>query len=265
MKLMIALDLDGTVVQRFNPIAESMINLLHHFHKNGAQIAFITGRMYSFANLALKFVDFPYILALQNGADILKMPSKILLKRNYLEIKDLIPILKGINVPYIIYSGIDNGDFCYYQKNNFKEETLIYLEELKKISIKPWKEYQSLEEVADLSVPLVKFFGKEEELLPLVQVFGDFSATVIQDSVDPKKSILLLTSSEASKGKAVHFLKKIILPDKVIAAGDDRNDLPLFSEANYSIAMAHAPDELKDKASEVVSKSLEESLRKFLE
>lgn len=264
MNIILALDLDGTLVDRFNPISENMISLLRLFQKQGAKIVFITGRMYSFASLALKFVDFPYILALQNGADIVKMPSKILMKRNYVLVKELIFRLKEIKVPYIFYTGIDKGDFCYYQKSIFNQKDLVYLEELKKISQKPWQEYHSLEEIADLSVPLVKFFGCEKELIPLEKIFSDFSASCIQDSVDKRKSILLLTSPEASKGKAVHFFKEMFCPSMIIAAGDDRNDLSLFSEADYSIAMPHAPDELKRKASEVVSKSLEESLKKFL-
>ncbi len=264
MRTILALDLDGTIVEKLNPVHPEMAAFLKEFYKQGIIVSFVTGRMFSFANYALKEIDFPYILALQNGADILQMPGKKLLKRNYLSLNKLIDRLKTIQIPYILYSGVDSGDFSYYQKNLFTKDQLTYLNELKKISSKPWVEYTSIEEVAHLSFPLVKFFGLKEDLLPLEDVFSDFSARVIQDSVDPAQSILLLTAWNANKGGVVAFLRDQYRSKQVIAAGDERNDIPLFLAADYSIAMPHAPYELKEIADEVVEINLKESLKKFL-
>lgn len=264
MKLILALDLDGTVVNQFNPISFELVDLMKEFQLKGALIAFVTGRMFSYAHIALKDLDFPYLLALQNGADIVKMPGKSIISRSYIQVKDLQRKLQKVQVPYILYTGIDQGDFCYYQKNLFNKSELIYLEELKKISVKPWREYQAIEEVGDLSIPLVKFFGTKEELIPLELYFFEYSAKVIKDSVDPSKYILLLTSPNASKGQVIKYLKDFKEDSFVIAAGDDRNDIPMFLEANYSIAMPHATEDLKKVATETVAKSLEHSLRKFL-
>jgi hydroxymethylpyrimidine pyrophosphatase-like HAD family hydrolase len=260
----LTLDLDGTIVHRLDPIDPELVILFKQFNQKGAKVAFVTGRMFSFAHRALKDLDFPYYLALQNGADILKMPGKLLLQRNYLKIEPILLTLKKLQVPVIFYSGFENGDFCYYQKSRFTPQELVYLEELKKINPIPWKEFFELEEIAHLSVPLIKFFGKEKDLIPLIEIFKGYSAQVIKDSVDPAQSILLLTAPCATKGDVVKFLREKLHATSMIAAGDDRNDISMFLQADYGIAMADAPSELKEVAHEVVSETLKKSLRKFL-
>lgn len=259
-----AFDLDGTVVNKFDPMHPTLIELLHSFHHQGSKIAFVTGRMFSYANYALKDLKIPYYLALQNGADILKMPGKQLIKRNYLQIKAIQDRLKKTDIPYIVYSGIDHGDFSYFQKSLFSEDDLLYLEELKKINQKPWKEFMSIEELHELQVPLIKFFGQKEQLESLQQQFSDFQSSVINDSVDPNRSIFLLTDQRASKGSVIQFFREELRPQKIIVAGDDLNDVPMFLEADYSIAMPHGPIKLKRIASEIVQDSLHATLKKFL-
>jgi len=75
--------------------------------------------------------------------------------------------------------------------------------------------------------------------------------TVIRDGVDPQLFLGLVTDREANKGKALHRLlvkegrKK---GERVIAAGDDRNDISMLREADVRIVMETAPPEVLEEA-----------------
>jgi hypothetical protein len=68
---------------------------------------------------------------------------------------------------------------------------------------------------------------------------------------------MVVRTAGPSKGTAVHFLAKHhgVGAEQVVVVGDWLNDLPMFQEAGLSFAMAQAPDEVKQAASEVLDAS----------
>jgi Cof subfamily protein (haloacid dehalogenase superfamily) len=71
-------------------------------------------------------------------------------------------------------------------------------------------------------------------------------------SLDPSNNIYFINaiSRSVSKGETLHTVADYLGVDldQVVAIGDSFNDLPIFEVAGTSIAMGHAPDELKQKA-----------------
>lgn len=264
MAKLLALDLDGTIVNGTNLVPEDIKTLLKQFHERNWIIAFITGRMYSFALKSLKNIDLPYILALQNGADVLEMPDENLIKRNYFKVRSIDFSRIPDSVIPLIYTGYEGGDFCYYNPKNVPIGTQGYIETLKGLSRGRWKTFNQIEEVNDLNVPLVKFLGKREDLMKVEVFLRSHSAIVIKDSVDPESYILLVTSREATKGKILSWIEYTHDVSWVVAAGDDRNDIPLFMHSDHAIAMKHAPKELKELADEVAENGLVQALKKLL-
>ena len=68
---------------------------------------------------------------------------------------------------------------------------------------------------------------------------------------DDKTVFCDVANIESNKGNAIRKLLEIleIRKDETIAIGDDNNDLPMFEEVGYKVAMANAIDIVKEKFS----------------
>ncbi len=271
MKGLIALDIDGTLTTELTSLPDQVVAYLGYLVADGWRIALITGRTFSFASSLLHQIDFPYLLAVQNGSDIMEMPSKKLLHRCYLP-GALIPALDkayaGQKEDFIIYSGFETGDFCYFRPKRFSPALYSYLETLQALTPTAWKPLEDFDSIKTGHFPLIKCFGEEQAmhtLTPQLRAVKGVASSLIHDPVDPRLYLQLVTSDLATKGRALSFFKKLLSPRVVIAAGDDRNDLPMLKEAQIRIAMADSPEELLAEATMIARPASEMGIIDALE
>lgn len=253
-KGIIALDIDGTTADRSSPIPQETALYLKELAEKGWLIFFITGRTYTFANRGFKHLDFPFALAVQNGADIIEYPSKKLIYQNYIA-KDLIdriePFYDSADFHYIIYSGFQRGDFCYYNRARFSEKWQNYLEALMGVSETPWIDIRSKNQIQD-QIPLIKCFGDYGLLFRIASSLTNVNASIIKDTIDPDICILLITSSDANKGIALEHVAEIEHnKGPFIVCGDDRNDIPMLKRGDYRIVIEGAPEEVLSYADSI--------------
>ena len=119
-----------------------------------------------------------------------------------------------------------------------------------------WEEVHSFShDLALVHFPLIKVFGTQEEVdrvLCRLSRWGAVSLTRVKDPFSDYH-IGMVTHAHADKGKALESLKALVGKDKVvIAAGDDRNDVPMLQVADVRIVMAGAPPEVLAQADFVV-------------
>lgn len=71
---------------------------------------------------------------------------------------------------------------------------------------------------------------------------------------------------EANKGTALELVMEHfgVSPEKVIAFGDDYNDISMFSKVGYSVAMSNASDEVKTHAKYRCGSNNEHGIAEFL-
>jgi Cof subfamily protein (haloacid dehalogenase superfamily) len=269
MKGWIALDIDGTITLDKYAVPEEVTSYLRQLQKEGWHLALATGRPLAFASKALSRFDFPYLFLAQNGTLALEMPEGKCLFKKYLS-PDTIPLLEqafeGIESDFLIYAGYEKGDFCYWRPSHFSPESRPYLEELQSRQKEPWR---AVEQFSDLDpFPLVKCFGSKQRMKQVAGRLlktGRFQVTMIKDPHADDIMILLITDKTASKGASlldVFALKG--RGDRVIAAGDDENDISLLEVADIKIAMAHAPESLQEVATFIAPPTPEQGIIKAL-
>jgi len=261
MKIAFAFDIDGTLTHRHDWVDARVVEKLRHLVHRKIPIALVTGRVFSYAKLVLHLFDFPYLLAVQNGADILEMPSKKHVRRHYLS-GDLIPQIEaayeGQEEDFIIYSGIDQGDFCYYRPENFSKKMIPYLKKLESLGGSPWKKSDFQFEHA--TFPLIKCFGKKQPMKNLHEKLlknSNIEVSMIHDPVDPSLYLNLITHPKANKGGVLDLIRARYPGAHVIAAGDDFNDYKMLQNADTAIAIDTAPREVLDLA-DIKAKGAEE-------
>ena len=251
----IALDIDGTITDDLYSIPEEVISYFRVLQKEGWHFIFITGRMLTLAEQALRSLDFPFLLAIQNGADILQMPDRKLLFRSYLP-HAVVPLLEEIysrsSEDFIIYAGYEKQDFCYYRPHRFSSLLIPQVEKIRSLSPEPWKAVHSFDFSEEETFPLIKCLGSEDSMSGVnasLKSMEGICATFIRDPLSPGFFFNLVTHEEASKGRALQRVFPLF-KDKglVIAAGDDRNDVSMLEVADIAIVMGSAPIDMHSHA-----------------
>ncbi|MCB1112609.1 MAG: HAD family phosphatase [Chlamydiales bacterium] len=255
MKGIIALDIDGTVTAKIHQIDPKVVATLEEFAAKGWQLAFITGRTFRWGYASLKPLKFPYYLAVQNGALCLKMPERTTVIKHYLT-DGLIPSLDDYfadkDVDYVIYSGYEDDDRCYYRPARFSGQWLDYLKGRTEALQENWVAVDDFDFLKGKTFASMKTFMTQEEADPASLVLESryhLHAPVIRDPYDSNVMVVQGIDKKVSKGYVVRELRQIMGKDlPVIAAGDDLNDLPLLQAADIKIAMGSAPTQLQDIA-----------------
>ncbi len=247
----IALDIDGTISGENHLIPDRVALYFEELHQKGWQFIFATGRTLSFAMKTLIKLPFPFLLGVQNGADLMVMPEKKLVDQNYIE-QEIVDLLDQLyekrEGDFILYSGWQTGDFCYYRPKRFSSQMLNYLHDLKSLTSRSWQPVETFNIREQKLFPLIKCFGSKNECNTIdneIRVCKKIATSVILDPIDPSFHLLLITHKNANKGAAVNFfMKHFQLRPPLITAGNDNNDIPLLKVGNMRIAMEKSPDTL---------------------
>lgn len=249
----VALDIDGTITLDKYTIPKEVIDYLRSKTKEGWRIAMATGRPLVFASIALSQFDFPYLFLIQNGSLVLEMPGKKELFRRYMPKSSLSLIescLEGISGDMLVYGGYETQDTVYYRPKRFDSEHIKYLSNYWVRQKEKPVAVESFQEIEQLRIPLVKCFGRGEEMRRVVEGLkehSEFNIALLRDPFTVDYFLLLITDREASKGQSLKAAIELLgeSSGKIIAAGDDENDASLLEIADVAIAMDHAPESLQ--------------------
>lgn len=72
-------------------------------------------------------------------------------------------------------------------------------------------------------------------------------------------------SSQASKPAGAAFLKQFTGAQRMVAFGDNLNDLPLFADADESYAVSNALELVRRAATGVIRSNAEDAVARFLQ
>lgn len=259
----IALDVDGTLTAAIHnhKLPKEVSSYLSSLVKEGWQVLFITGRTFSAVHGILEVLDFPCFLAVQNGAIVLKLPEKRVVAKKYLSL-EILSAMEEIccneESDFVIYGGFEQQDRCYYRPSRFSSPLLHYLKKRQLAFNELWEPLDSFAELDFPAFPSLKCFGFYEDAKRLEQkIFQRLGLYVplIRDPYDEGYYIVQATHAEINKGQALQDLLQILGGGEhrnrcdrgiVIAAGDDRNDIPMLEKADIKIGMATAPQDILD-------------------
>ncbi len=249
----IALDIDGTITEDKYSIPVPVVTYLKSLTADGWKIVFATGRSYKFAMVALSSLDFPYFLLPQNGSVVLKMPEVRVIEKNYIDVKELTyaeGAVDQLDCDCLVYAGFEAGDSGFYRPSRFSPKGQAYIDELQRREKERWTQLETFNECELFQFPLLKYFGSREQMEAIESKLSSrFHVTKIKDPFYPDGQLLLVTAKHASKGLSLsRLIEREGRGAKVIAAGDDNNDLSLFDHADVKIAMPHAPKILLENA-----------------
>lgn len=253
---LIALDLDGTLLDPTDAISPGNRAAVSRALAAGVRVVFVTGRG---AHDPLRFarelgLTDPLICA--HGAITLDVETGRELRH--------IAINAQYAEPIIAFAQKEDLDCAVYADGRFHRRVgrPRYMHDM----VAPtWVDVPSLEPLARSAPTFIRFFG-QESVAKVRDEFVDFPVHFKLESwMDFEE--LAITSLDATKERALSELCKDlgVKPAEVMAVGDSRNDLPMLLWSGVGVAMANALDEVLKYAPYVTASNTEDGVARAIE
>lgn len=240
---LLCVDLDGTLLTDEHRIGKQDIEALHRAAEQGVQIALVTGRMPAAADLVVRQLGIPCIMACSAGTWILDKGQCI--HAEYLSAEVMRRVYESVKIFKIPLWIFRDTHWFVTSKDRFVERE----EEL----IQYTSESVSVDEIAlkwerEKTGPNKLLVGAESMLIQ--KVYDTLKNRVDADMACSSPNYLEIFPKGMNKGKALRMIckQKGIRREETIAFGDQELDIPMLEAAGIAVAMGNAIDELKKKA-----------------
>ena len=241
---LLAIDIDGTLVNDNNQVTSKTIEAIRQAQREGIRITLATGRFYPDAHYFARRIVCKCPMILIHGAVIQSFDGSIISQQ----------ILPAESIPILVeLAQKEEMPYQIFQDNRF-----IMAKKSK------WNDiYLNYSEIEPLIVPdIVQYFKKHRDIFAFTFLGTpeklDSLSKKVKEKLNGKISIanahpnlLEVVAPGVNKGRALNELaSKLDIPmSQVIAIGDSYNDIEMIKTAGLGVAMGNAPQEVKEVAS----------------
>jgi Cof subfamily protein (haloacid dehalogenase superfamily) len=253
---LIALDLDGTLLNSREEISPRNRRAIRLALDAGIRIVLVTGRG----------VDTPIRISKELGLNLPIICAHGALTKDFLANKTLghIPVPLQYAKPMVEFAERNGLSIALYSEEFFYrlEGSKLYMEDM---TGPAWREVKTFEDVMRTAPTFIRFLG-QESVEQMQREFGDlplhFKIEHWMDFVE-----CAVTNREATKQRALARLcADFQIPaERVMAVGDSRNDVPMLRWAGTGIAMGNALPEVRQSVRYVTSTNDEDGVALALE
>lgn len=247
MYKLIAIDLDGTLLNDRHEVPEDVINTLDEAKKQGIKVVLCSGRpiggMQRYIEASNLNENGDFAIA-YNGALVLNTHTKEAVSEISLEHKDLVKLYDlsiELDTPMHFFD-IEN---VYTPNANISKYTVLE-SYLTKVPLR----YRQVSEIpTNLPIPKIMFIDDPAKLDQVIRALPKSlyeEYTIVQSAAH----FLEFVHLDASKGNAVKGLAEQlgIKQEEVMSIGDNGNDLSMIEYAGCGVAMGNAIPEIKAAA-----------------
>lgn len=264
-------DLDGTLLNNESKISSFSVNLLNDLISKGALISFATARTPATVNDLFRNVNINIPGIIMTGASLYNISNNKYISSEYLKksvVKESVKLFidHGIN-PFIYVWRPDNRLHAFHAENmNKGEQEFYYLRRNKQLKTFHLGENLSAEDWSH--VLLIFCINKREKLIaiePELSALIGYKASYYNDIFNADIGFLEVFAKGVDKAKAMNELKEITEADRVVAFGDNLNDISMLHASDLGVAVENAFSEVKEKAKIVIGTNNDDSVARFIE
>lgn len=246
---MLAIDLDGTLLNSSKEISEENEKCIKLAIEKGIRVVICSGRIYPGAKIFAEQLSVVEPLIVCNGAVIKDVKGGEVYYSNMLSKEDcnrVIDILHSEDIYFHTY--VD--DIMYAEKLDYS--ALYYMIKSKdlrsdfRIDVKVVESVKEIIEKSPVSPAKIVVMSSEvEALMRARQLVEDIKSIEVVSSNYDNFEVL---NRGVSKGKALEIIsqKLGIKREEIIAIGDNENDNSMLEYAGFSIAMGNAEEGIKN-------------------
>ncbi|SDR91815.1 HAD family hydrolase [Agrococcus carbonis] len=259
-RLLIALDIDGTVVREDDSMSQRVADAVRSVAEAGHDVVLATGRSKATTvSTAQRLGIEPSHLVSANGALVLERRSADHYATIHVETFDPAPALRTIA------QGLPTGSFMVEDATGHRRYTdgMIdwNLDEAEEVA------FEELLEIPAMRVVVMSPDHQVDEFLEIVESMGLHKVSYAIGY----SSWLDIAPDGVNKATGLQRVADLLgySRDRILVVGDGRNDIDMFQWAvagqGRAVAMGQAPDEVKAAASEVTASVEQDGLAIVLE
>lgn len=269
-KILYLSDLDGTLFNSKAEVSEYTARTLNRLIDNGMLFSFATARTAETVVHILKDVNIQLPVILMNGTLVYDWKSKHYLKINSFSENALEHIIDAICKFSVhgFYFTLDDEKL----NTRYVEIATEYMREFMNERIEKFnKPFERIDDIAELKHHRMIYFSfqnEEKVLRPFYESLknnSDITISFYHDVYNCNIWYLEISPKSASKYDSTLYLKEYLNADKIVAFGDNLNDIPLFMASDEGYAVENAMDELKKRANGVILSNNDDGVAKYLE
>lgn len=269
MKTLYITDLDGTLLNSEGNLSDYSAYYLNKLiEEESVMFSVATARTYSTVVPMMKGVKLNCPVILMNGVciyDTEKLKPVIIHRIEYSSAVSILEIFKkfgkypmlyydkdgNLTVEYIKITTLAQEKYVHSRKENYNKKMV----QVNEFSLNP-----------DSHLIYIAILDNKEELEPIYKSIcdrRDITCNFYSDNYSGDY-FLEIYSKYASKAKSALELKKILGAEKIVAFGDNLNDIPLFECADEAYAVKNAYCEVKQCATGVIDSNDKDAVVRFI-
>lgn len=264
-------DLDGTLLQPGGYVSAASRDLLNVAIGSGALFTVATARTPATVSTLLEGIDMRLPAVVMTGAalwdsrsgdysDISTIPEQT--------VADMMTLYRRHGLATFVYRLIDNRIHIYHSGELSRQEEAFLAERIGS----PYKHYERVAVEADgmpaqLSDVLLFYAMQPDELVEGVYSrLREMPVTPLMyhDLFGPETAILEVFGPQTSKAAAVRRLADSVGATRIVAFGDNLNDLPLLRMADVGVAVGNAVEEVRQQADLVIEENTADAVARFI-
>lgn len=249
MYKLIAIDLDGTLLNDEKYIPEENIDIINKLCNSGYEVVFATGRRYLAAREFIDCFKQDLVIVANNGNMVRHTKDDQLIFASYLDNSLLEFVLeqgKKIDIhPTIHVNKFEDGIDMVFELEQNDHRYHNYLENETRVE----KLENFLNE--DLKILSIVYLGNYDKLRKLYDKINldcpkDYQMYLMQN-IFLAEALLEVVKPNSGKWDSVknYAETKGIKPEEILAIGDDANDIEMIKNAGLGIAMNNAVEGVK--------------------
>ncbi|KOA18655.1 putative phosphatase YwpJ [Clostridium homopropionicum DSM 5847] len=240
-------DMDGTLLNSKDTISEENEAALKKLQQDGTEVIIASGRLDLMVKRFVKQLDLKGHVISCNGGLIRNIKTGEILYSKIIDkftVREIIDYCMDRSISFLIYT----TDTVYSDKNNPRIKKFENLNKILSDDMQLPIEYidkenvEIIDHIETLKILLVCKDHEEVELME--KKYSKYSSLTAVSSMN---GLLDIMASDISKGNALKVLSEKLAVDlnKVIAFGDNYNDMEMFQCVGMPIAMENAVEDIK--------------------
>jgi hypothetical protein len=267
---LLAVDLDGTLLDSKWNLSETNRKALHQAHKRGVEIVFVTGRRYQFTKPITCMLDFPHFVITTAGAVTRSATGEQLFAHmmDRAVVRELLRHTARFRPWTFLISDVKGREDILCESPGTNTHVARYVERNESFLLPS----ADLAEAVTDTIIEVLLMGHVEEMREATDLMDTFPLRhrlkVLRTEYNQRDFCMLdIVDGATDKGLAVRQLAESLgIPREVVmAVGDNYSDLDMLAYAGCPVVMGNASEELRSMGWPMTSSNDEDGVAQAID
>ena len=264
-------DLDGTLLRSDKSISPKAISIINRLTKQGLMFSIATARGLISVEYMIRTLELRLPIIVMNGVFVYDPFKNENILENYLESRTALKMINafesfGIS-PWVYTIDEDGSEKVFYRcLDNMCQEA--FLEERLMMGDRRYHIVSEYPDLSKMKITHLFTMALKEDLDPLyvsIKADNELYANYYEDVYQKGYFLIEIMNPKATKRDGLVFLKEYLGADKVVAFGDNLNDIPMFEVADECYAVKNAHKSLIAMADGVIDSNNEDGVARFIQ